>query len=114
VMFIGDKGRVFTNRGGLYGKAAEELKDNPLPEGAWRAAVSDDHITNFIDCVKSRKTPVSPVAIQHRTISACHLTNISMRLGRKLKWNPAAERMADDKEADSWRSREQRTPYKIS
>ncbi len=114
VMFIGDKGRVFTNRGGLYGKAAEELKDNPLPEGAWRAPSSSDHMANFIDCVKSRKTPVSPVAIQHRTISACHLTNISMRLGRKLKWNPVTERMVDDKEADSWRSREQRAPYGIS
>ncbi|MBN2291164.1 MAG: Gfo/Idh/MocA family oxidoreductase [Pirellulales bacterium] len=114
IMFIGEKGRLFVNRGGIYGKVAEELKENPLPGDAWRVPPSADHMANFVECVKSRKTPVSTVAIQHRTITACHLTNISLRLKRKLKWDPAAQRIIGDKEADSWRSREQRAPYGIS
>ncbi len=111
VMFIGDQGRVFVNRGGVYGKAAEELKDNPLPDGAWRAPPSNDHMGNFFDCVKSRLEPVSPVRIQHRTISVCHLTNISLRLGRRLAWEPVAQQIVGDVEANALQSREQRAGY---
>lgn len=113
VMFIGENGRLFVNRGGIYGRAAEELKDNPLPADAWKVRPSTDHMANFIDCVKSRETPVSSVAIEHRTVTVCHLTNLSLRLKRPLKWDPKAERIIGDPEADAWRSREQRAPYGI-
>jgi len=53
------------------------------------------------------------VRIQHRTITACHLTNISMRLGRKLAWDPDAQQITGDEEANSWLKREQRKPYTI-
>ncbi len=113
VMFVGDKGRVFVNRGGVYGKAAEELKENPLPEGSWRVPPSSDHMGNFFECVKTRQEPVSPVRIQHRTISACHLTNISIRLGRKLAWDPNTQQVVGDPEANTWQEREQRSGYQI-
>ena len=60
IMFIGEKGRVFVNRGGVYGKAVEELKENPLPADAWRVYPSSDHMANFFDCVKTRKQPCTP------------------------------------------------------
>jgi len=84
IMFIGEKGRLFVN-----------------------------HMGNFFECVASREEPVSPVRIQHRTISACHLTNISLRLGRKRTWNPEAEEIVGDDEADGWVRREQRAPYVV-
>ena len=113
IMFIGDKGRVFVNRGGVYGKPVDELKENPLPADAWRAKASSNHMANFIECVKTREEPVSPVRIQHRTITICHLTNISIRLGRKLTWDPKTEQIVGDKEANEWLKREQRAPYTI-
>jgi predicted dehydrogenase len=113
IMFIGDKGRVFVNRGGLYGKPAEELKDNPLPTDAWRTAPVNDHMGNFFECVKTREEPVSPVRIQHRTITACHLTNISLRLERKLTWDPNKQQIVGDSEANAWQAREARSPYQI-
>jgi predicted dehydrogenase len=113
IMFIGDKGRVFVNRGGLYGKPAEELKENPLPEDRWQVRPSRDHMGNFFTCVKTREEPVSPVRIQHRTISTCHLTNISIRLGRKLTWDPEKEQIVGDEEASGMLKREQRAPYQI-
>ncbi len=113
IMFIGDRGRVFVNRGGVYGKAVEELKENPLPEDAWRVRPSHDHVGNFFACVKSREEPVSPVRIQHRTVSTCHLTNISLRLGRKIKWDPVAEKIVGDEEANGWVKRKQRKGYEI-
>jgi len=113
IMFIGEKGRVFVNRGGVYGGPVDELKDNPLPSDAWRARPSTDHMGNFFECVRTREEPVAPVRIEHRTITACHLTNISLRLGRPLKWDPDGEQIVGDEEANGWLQREQRAPYGI-
>jgi hypothetical protein len=61
----------------------------------------------------SREKPISDVVGQHRVVSACHLGNISIRLGRKLQWDPAAEKFVGDAEADRWLRREQRKGYEI-
>ncbi len=125
ITFVGDKGKVFVNRGGVYGKPVDELKENPLPENAWRAphrAPLDSkqdstafHVENFFDCVRSRKEPVASAAIEHRSITACHLTNLSIRLGgRKLQWDPVKEEIVGDAEAKAMQSRKQREPYTIS
>ncbi len=114
VMFIGEKGKVFVNRGGVYGKAVDELKENPLPADAWRAYPSTDHMGNFFDCVKTRKQPCAPVQIEHRTITACHLTNLSIRLNRKIAWDFESQQIIGDEEANSWQKREQRASYSIT
>jgi len=114
-LFIGERGRVFVNRGGVFGKAVEQLQENPFPANAWRVRPSLDHMKNFFDCIRSREQPVSPVDIQHRTITACHLTNISIRLGgRPLKWDPVKEEIVGDNEAKAMQSRVQRKPYNFS
>ena len=125
IMFVGEKGRVFVNRGGVYGRPVDELAENPLPDDAWRAphraplGTTHDstafHMENFFDCARSRKEPVASAAVEHRSITLCHLTNISLRLGgRKLQWDPVNEEIVDDAEAQSMQSREQREPYTIS
>jgi hypothetical protein len=68
---------------------------------------------NFFDCVKSRQTPISDVVSQHRSVSACHLGNISIRLGRSLKWDPQKEQFLGDDEANGWLRREQRKGYEV-
>ena len=113
VMLVGEQGRVFVNRGGLYGAAVEELKEKPLPADAWRARPSRDHMGNFFDCVRSRKQPVASVDVEARTVTSCHLTNISIRLGRKLRWDPQREEIVGDEEARAMQSRPQRKPYEI-
>ena len=115
VMFIGDKGRIFVNRANVYGRAAEELAENPLPANAWRVRPSEKHMQNFFDCVKSRETPVAPAEIGHRSLTPCQLAVISMRLGgRKLQWDPENEQIVGDPEAKTMQAREQRAPYTIS
>ena len=113
IMFSGDKGRVFVNRGGAYGQAVEELAENPLPDDRVRLYESHDHMGNFFECVKSRRKPISDVQSQHRTITACHLGNIAIRLKRKINWDPVAERIVGDEEADGWLGRPQRSPYVV-
>lgn len=126
IMFTGDAGRIFVNRGTLEGKPVEELAAKPLKRSDWRAYGFDNldrperagkldaiinHMGNFFDCVQSRKTPVSDIESQHRSVSTCHLGNISMRLGRKLQWDPQTETFVGDKEADGWLSRPQRSGF---
>ncbi len=113
IMFIGDRGQVFVNRGGVYGKPVEELLENPLPDTAWRAAASSDHMANFFAAVRARTEPASTVAIQHRTVTACHLANLAVRLHRKLTWDPDRQEIIGDDEANGWQRREQRAPYRI-
>lgn len=115
ILFVGEKGKVFVNRGGLYGKAVEELAENPFPENAWKVRTSLDHMKNFFDCVRSREVPVAPAEIEHRSVTPCHLTNISIRLGgRKLVWDTEKEIILGDKEAEAMLSREQRHPYQTT
>jgi predicted dehydrogenase len=114
IMFIGDKGRIFVNRGGVYGKPVDELKENPLPEERWKVKPSNDHMKNFFDCVRSRETPVAPAELEHRSVTACHLTNISIRLGgRKLQWDATKEEFIGDAEANAMLKREQRASYAV-
>ena len=69
---------------------------------------------NFLDCVKSRQPCYAPAETGHRTITIAHIGNIAMQLGRRLKWNPDAERFVDDAEADAMLSRKQREPWTIA
>lgn len=114
IMFTGDQGRIFVNRGGVHGQAAEDLAENPLPSDAWRVYPNDNHMGNFFACARSRQQPASTVQVQHRTITACHLGNIAMRLGRQLRWDAAAEQIVGDEEACRWQHREQRAPFGVS
>jgi predicted dehydrogenase len=57
----------------------------------------DDHVRNFLDCVKSRSEPNAPIEVGHRSASVCHLGNIAIKLKAKLKWDPAAERFTGRK-----------------
>jgi hypothetical protein len=115
IMFIGDQGRLFVNRGNAYGKAVEELAGNPLPADAVRLYESSDHMANFFQCVKSRKPPIGTVDVAHRVISACHLANVAMHLKRKIRWDPQQEQIIGDQEASHsmYVHREQRKPYTI-
>jgi predicted dehydrogenase len=116
VMFIGTEGRLFANRGKAYGKAVEELADNPLPAGAVRLYESTEHMQNFFECVKSRKQPIATVEIAQRVITSCHLANVAMHLKRKIRWDPQQEQIVGDAEAQAspYVRREQRKPYTIA
>jgi predicted dehydrogenase len=72
---------------------------------------SDNQAGNWLDCIKSRKEPISPVEIGHRACSVCLVTHIAMKLERKLNWDPGKERFVNDDEANSMLSRPQRAPY---
>ncbi len=73
--------------------------------------VSHDQHGNWLECIRSGKEPISPVEKGHRACSVCLITHISMKLGRKLLWDPDRELFIKDDEANSMLSRPQRAPY---
>jgi predicted dehydrogenase len=117
VLLEGSEGRVFVSRGEIVGRPVEELKNRPLPDDAIAKVIKGhahgDHMGNFFTCVKSRKEPISDVFSHHRAISTCHLANLVIRLQRPIRWDPEAEQILGDEEANSWQSRPQRAGYEI-
>ena len=70
-----------------------------------------DHVRNFLDCIKSRKQPISDLESGHRVATVCHLANLALRLGRPIKWSFKTESILEDKEAAKWLVRPYRSPW---
>jgi predicted dehydrogenase len=71
------------------------------------------HIQNWLDCVRTRRKPAADVEIGHRSISVCHLANITRWVGRRLKWDPAKEQFIGDDEANKFVNRPRRKGYEL-
>ena len=108
ILFEGDEGRIYVNRKRLTGQPVEELARRPLPVGTETfghartslfSSYNQSHVLHFFDCILSGCPPISDVASQHRSASACHLANIAIRLGKTVRWNPSAEEFLDDSQA---------------
>ncbi|MDX1965990.1 MAG: Gfo/Idh/MocA family oxidoreductase [Planctomycetaceae bacterium] len=129
VLFEGDGGRMFVNRGAITGTPVDELAAKPFgrgdfelygadnfarPELAGKIDAIKNHMGNFYDCTQSRKTPISDVASQHRTATTCHLGNIAFRVQRNLRWDPERQVIIGDDEANALLARAQRSGYEIT
>ncbi|MEK7685311.1 MAG: Gfo/Idh/MocA family oxidoreductase [Verrucomicrobiota bacterium] len=110
VKFEGTKGWAYVDDDG-------NLETNPASLKAVRdfgkGYPAEDHVRNFLDCVKTRQQPISHAEVAHRSVSVCHIANISRRLGRPVKWDPAKEEFIGDEQANRMRSRAQREPWQI-
>lgn len=71
----------------------------------------ESHARNFLDCVKTRERPVAEVEDGHRTATTCHLANLSLELGRKIRWDAEREDVMGDAEASSRLVRPYRQPW---
>ena len=90
-------------------EAEEELKwsdQTALWQAKW-------HIQNWIDCIRSREKPVADVEIAHRSVSVCHLANITRWMNRPLTWDPVAESFVSDDEANQYVNRTRRAEYEL-
>lgn len=135
--FFGTKGSMTLSRGGFEihpdlkqppenlipqimghpvgGPVKTEATPVPWIEPMKERATNDlygSHVRDFLDSIKSRRRPVADVEDGHRTATACHLANISLRLGgRSIRWDPEREEILGDKEASTWLVRPYRKPW---
>ena len=91
--------------------AIRKFLTSVIRENETHLYVSDEQHGNWLDCIKSRKEPISPVETGHRACTVCLITHIAMKLGRKLNWDPDKEVFVNDNEANKMLSRTQRYPY---
>ena len=101
---VGGPQPVEEPEGQLWCEAAKDTS------GDWKKQYVD-HAQNFLDCVKSRKTPNSDLESGHRVVTTCHLANISMKLGRRLHWDADKEQVIGDGAANAMLSRPYRKPW---
>jgi predicted dehydrogenase len=115
VEFIGEGGTIFVSRGRIGASDPEMLLD-PLKPDALKLYVSNDHARNFVDGIRTRTRPICDVEVGHRSVTVCHLGNISARLGNKtLNWDPKKEVFVGEnsKEANKLREFHYRKPWKL-
>jgi predicted dehydrogenase len=107
----GDDGWIHVNRGGLWASEPSWLRYEEIGPGDKRLYRSDDHIQNFLDCVKSRRETITPVETACRSVSVGHLGEIAMLTGRTIRWDPVTETIFDDPGAAALLGRSYRKPW---
>lgn len=112
VVFYGDKGKIYVNRGRLE-TTPETLKEAEIPEGSVRLYKSGDHLGDWLDCMRSRKKPICDVEIGARTVTVCHLANIAYLNDTNLKWDPAKEQFVDGQGKAEWLDIPHRSPWTV-
>lgn len=112
VLFEGSEGWVYVMRGKIDAHP-KSLLTSTIGADELHLYKSDRHKDNFLDCIKSRAETVAPVEIGHRSCSVCLLGDIAMKLGRKLKWDPDAEKFTNDDEANRMLWRPMRGPWRL-
>jgi predicted dehydrogenase len=134
--FRGTKGTLFLNEGMGYQLIPEKVRTRELPalsplarkeNGEQSRAVravrepaaakghadTADHARNFLDCVKSRKPTNCPIEVGHRSTTTTLLAKLALQRGRYLTWDPKAERVTNDDEANRLLSYEYRKPWRL-
>jgi len=127
IRYEGTEGWIFVSRGNYVASASDpvtaaksskaldasdpKILTSVIGENEIHLYKSDEQHGNWLDCIQSRKEPISPVEIGHRTCSVCLVSHIAMKLPRKLNWDPKVERFVKDDEANAMLSRSQRKPY---
>jgi predicted dehydrogenase len=110
VLFEGTEGWVGVMRGRIDAEP-KSLLNSTIGPNEIHLYKSNNHKANFLECIKSRRQTAAPVEIGHRSCSVCLLGDISMRLGRKLKWDPDKEQFLDDDGANRMLSKPMRSPW---
>jgi predicted dehydrogenase len=127
IRFEGTDGWIFVSRGNETVTASDptaklkdaqalaasdpRILDSEIGADGVHLYVSADHHGNWLDCIRTRQQPIAPVEVAHRACTACLLHHISMKLPRRLHWDPVRERFQNDDEANALLSRPQRVPY---
>ncbi len=112
--WVGTAGRVSVNRGQYLVTEPASLKYETLGPGETHLYASDNHKDNWLEAVRTRREPICPVEIGHRTATICNMGNIAYYLRRSLKWDPAKEVFVNDPEANRLLGYAMRSPWRIA
>ena len=112
IQFIGTEGWVGVSRRNIWA-SDERLLTLEMKPSDTKLYESIDHRGDFLNCVKTRQRPICDVEIGHSSLTACLLSEISMRLERSFKWDAKRESIVRDDEAAALLTREMRAPWAV-
>jgi predicted dehydrogenase len=114
--WIGTEGWVWVDRGGFEASNPAWKQGKYLPRELRKVKLytSSNHQQNFLDCIRTRQATVTPVEVGHHSAIPGHLCLISMRTGRKIRWDAKEEKIVGDPEASKLLTRAYRAPWKMS
>ena len=111
--FVGSEGWVSVSYSRVATNPAS-LVDSVIGPNGIHLQQSDSHQLSWIECVKTRKDPVSPVESAVRSNVIPHLADICIRTGHRVRWDPVKETIVGDQEARRMMSRPMRRPWRLS
>ncbi|MBT6170741.1 MAG: Gfo/Idh/MocA family oxidoreductase [Flavobacteriaceae bacterium] len=130
IKYIGTDGWIFVSRGAYTASASDpvtadksskaldasdpKILTSIIGSNEIHLYKSDEQHGNWLECIETKKPPISTVEMGHRACTVCLITHISMKLNRKLNWNPKTEKFINDDEANSMLTRSQRKPFGVN
>ena len=113
VKYEGEKGWIFVTHAGTPKLEASEqsVLDSVIKENEIHLYMTTEHHGNWLDCIRSRKQPISTAEMGHRACSLCLISHIAMKVPGVLNWDPDNERFTNSDEANSMLRRDQRAPF---
>ncbi len=97
------------DRSQLTAEPASVLQERIGPD-EMHLPVSRHHQANLIESVKTRRPTICPIDVAVRSDTICHLGDIAMRLGRRLRWDPVKEEFVGDAQANAMTTRRTAQP----
>jgi predicted dehydrogenase len=110
--FFGTKGWINVNRQALYA-STKSLQSAAVKPKELHLTETQSQARNFVDCMKSRKETISPLESAIRSDTISHLSDLAIRLGRAIAWDPQKEQIVSDAEASKLLSRTLRKPWRL-
>ncbi|HUV64276.1 MAG TPA: hypothetical protein VMW24_10280, partial [Sedimentisphaerales bacterium] len=111
-VFDGTEGWIHVRRGFIDAQPKSLLQSQIGPDEV-RLYESNDHIRNFLDCIKSRAATICPIETAVRVDTLCHLSDIATQLEEKLTWDPEQERFINNETANRLLLRAMRSPWRL-
>ena len=127
VQYIGDEGWIFVSRGAYTASASDpvdkeksskalnasdpKILDSTIGANEIHLQKIDDQHGNWLECIKTREQPISPIEKGHKACTVCLISDIAMQFDRRLEWDNTKEMFVNDPEANAMLKREQRKPY---
>lgn len=112
IRFIGTEGEVHVSRGRIA-SLPEGLVRHRFGDDAIQVYKSNNHRQNFIDCIKTRRPTICPATVGHRSGTICQLAGIAEQLAEPVKWDPLAQNVVGNVEANSMQNRPRRPGYEL-
>lgn len=112
IQFHGTDGTLYVNRAGWSINPETSGGKAKIPaQSSGGSEQNGPHERQFIDCIRSRATPISDIGITHRSTSACLIANIALKTGQRLEWDPVAEKFKNNDQANRHLDYEYRAPW---